>query len=499
MVSCLAIFAVPGRNLVESNDIAPTCGGGDPGNGLCDNGLCCSNYGYCGNSNAHCTNPAPVATCGGGNIGNGVCPNDKCCSTGGNCGYSLEDCGVTLAEAPPDVHHSRMIAYLGNWDGCPSDAQLDQYTHIVIGFAVTYTLDGNSNQVCDQNCKILQPYTCGSEYDVELIQEWRTQGKKVILSFGGAGMGGSWLANGNGCWEHCFGKEDNVVERLTQLVNDMGLDGVDIDYEYFYQDNQNDSGFAKGIEAQTFLREVTVGLRASLPTGSEITHAPMETDLVARTAYYDLLAEAAVSESLDFLMPQYYNGHITPYDDFDEALIHYNGLLDIFGGDATKIVFGFCMNNCNEGFNLDKDKSKAVMNWLSIEHPCNGGAFFWLVRDDIDALWSSTVNQANDAGKCRVDNGSFRLNGRDKRDCKWVGRKLKRGFDICDNVSQGVPVKYSCRLTCGTACGNNEDFRFRNRENKDCFWIENRQNKCDKISKGQVVKYACPLACGSCP
>ena len=60
----------------------------------------------------------------------------------------------------------------------------------------------------------------------------------------------------------------------------MDLDGVDIDYEYFYEDNQNGSDFTKGSEAQKFLKDVTLGLRNKMPEGSELTHAPMERKLV---------------------------------------------------------------------------------------------------------------------------------------------------------------------------------------------------------------------------
>jgi len=65
-----------------------------------------------------------------------------------------------------------------------------------------------------------------------LINDLRSQGKKVILSFGGAGMGGSWAGDVNDCWEYCFGREKQVVNRLVKIVGEMNLDGVDIDYEY---------------------------------------------------------------------------------------------------------------------------------------------------------------------------------------------------------------------------------------------------------------------------
>ena len=48
-------------------------------------------------------------------------------------------------------------------------------------------------------------------------------------------MGGSWDGDVNDCWEYCYGKEAKVVSRLVQIVNNMGLDGVDIDFEYRLQ------------------------------------------------------------------------------------------------------------------------------------------------------------------------------------------------------------------------------------------------------------------------
>ena len=58
-------------------------------------------------------------------------------------------------------------------------------------------------------------------------------------------MGGSW--NGwNKCWESCYNRSDYVVNRLVELVNQMDLDGIDINYEYFYENNQNNLGFTKG-------------------------------------------------------------------------------------------------------------------------------------------------------------------------------------------------------------------------------------------------------------
>jgi chitinase len=164
---------------------------------------------------------------------------------------------------------------MGNWQTCPTAEMYDAYTHVVIAFAVSYVWSPSMN-ICSTTCEIATPPVCENDPNPGLIQDLQAAGKKVILSFGGAGMGGSWIGDVNDCWEYCYGREAQVVNRLTQIVGEMGLDGVDIDYEYFHEDNQNGSGFTKGVEAQKFLREVTLGLRNSLDAlrpGMELTHA----------------------------------------------------------------------------------------------------------------------------------------------------------------------------------------------------------------------------------
>jgi len=348
-----------------------TCGGGNVGNGFCANSnLCCSEWGWCGNSPAHCNGPNPPPQ-------------------------------APVAPPPPPApttpitvnDDSRMIAYVGNWQVCPTAAQLQQYTHIVVAFAVSYTWSSGKNQ-CDVECDITTPPICNNAPNPQLLADLKAAGKKIIVSFGGAGMGGSWSGDVNDCWEYCYGKENYVVSQLTDIVNELGADGVDLDYEYFYEDNQNLSGFGKGAEAQKFLRDVTLGLRSSLPVGSIVTHAPMDSDMVPGTAYYDLLQD--ISYSLDFLMPQYYNGITRPVNNFNAALGHYTQLVnDFFDGDATRMVFGFCISDCSStSSNASGSQAKSVMTQVNTAYACNGGAFFWVALHDTGAAWSTEVNEA---------------------------------------------------------------------------------------------------------
>jgi LysM repeat protein len=298
---------------------------------------------------------------------------------------------LCIPSASTSDNDSRLIAYLGNWQNCPSDAQVAKYTHIMVAFAVTYTYNSLKN-ICDQSCTIGAPVAvCNNIPNNDLVAKWRAAGKKVILSFGGAGMGGSWPGDVNNCWDFCFGKEDWVITQLTNIVKNQNFDGVDLDYEYFYSTEQQ----------KNFISSVTTGLRAALPIGSIVTHAPMDSDLVAGKGYYEVLR--SVSSSLSFLMPQYYNGITRPVLDGiagqgpgrTSALSHYTNLVNnMFNGDPTRVLFGFCISDCS-GTNSNANAQQAVkiMNDLKSFYPCNGGAFFWVAEHDSSASWSTPVSQ----------------------------------------------------------------------------------------------------------
>lgn len=75
-----------------------TCGGGNRGDGICSDGTCCSEFGWCGTSPEHCSSTGTgdvSGTCGGGNQGNGICTDGTCCSEYGWCGTSPEHCSGT--------------------------------------------------------------------------------------------------------------------------------------------------------------------------------------------------------------------------------------------------------------------------------------------------------------------------------------------------------------------------------------------------------------------
>jgi hypothetical protein len=89
-----------------------TCGDGIVGNGICEDSLCCSEWGYCGMTADHCKNtptPTPkgidkdppiVATCGDGIVGNGICGDSLCCSEWGYCGNTDDYCKGNPTSTP---------------------------------------------------------------------------------------------------------------------------------------------------------------------------------------------------------------------------------------------------------------------------------------------------------------------------------------------------------------------------------------------------------------
>jgi hypothetical protein len=110
-----------------------------------------------------------------------------------NTATTTTNVSTAAATTAPATEDSRLIAYVGNWQQCPTDDQVDAYSHIVLAFASssTWVAEGQPN-ICNQQCQVPSLLTCSNQARPDLIQKWRNMGKKVIVSVGGAGMGGSW-------------------------------------------------------------------------------------------------------------------------------------------------------------------------------------------------------------------------------------------------------------------------------------------------------------------
>lgn len=329
-----------------------------------------------------------------------------CGRTGNYCGVCCQNgpCTWINPNPPPpppprtnityNANHgedSRLIAYVGNWQACPTQKDVAAYSHIIIAFAVTYTWHWDKN-ACDKQCNVgsVLP-VCGNANNQNIINQWRAAGKKVILSFGGAGMGGSWAGDTNNCWDYCFGKEEQIANRLTSIVKNKMLDGVDIDYEYCYDIegttyrpgyntqlcNQRDKAIYTDAKAQNFLNTLTSKLRVKLDAlqasnGYDrgryiVTHAPMDSDLTTTakdengqnttSKYFQILK--ARRDDLDFLMPQFYNGVTRPGRDGIDG--RGSNISDSFNSQAVTISAADLFSSlANDLFDREPNKVSSI-------------------------------------------------------------------------------------------------------------------------------------------
>jgi len=291
----------------------------------------------------------------------------------------------------------RVVAFVANWQACPTAEQLAAYSHVVVAFAVTYTWTESGN-LCDPECTLQPVEGCSGTSLAALVETLHAQGQEVLVSFGGAGMGGIWEGTCGEmvkCWDACVGRADAVADELTELVATHGLDGIDIDYEYCLDTP----------EYRDFLELLTLGLRERLDRTfpgehKRITHAPMDREVDAGEPYYEILRR--IAPAIDFLMPQYYNGGDSPFTDEGLARIHdhYATLVqEIFAGDASRVTVGFCIEpGCQPV--ATQPAAVEVIQEFDARYPDHGGVFFWAHPDDVDAWFSAPFRAHYDATVC---------------------------------------------------------------------------------------------------
>jgi len=277
-----------------------------------------------------------------------------------------------------------MMAFIENWLECPNIDQIKGYTHVIISFAVSYVWQPGKNK-CNEQCDISTPVPICANSNLQKVREWQQAGTKVLLSFGGAGMGGSWSSSQDDCWEYCYNKgAANVARQVATIVEDQGFDGVDIDFEYFVTRDK----------AVPFLTELTTELQALMPAEKTVSHAPMDGDVSKGRPYYDALKQ--VASSVDYVLPQYYNGPHRPGSNLAPVKPHFTNLVnDVFGGDASKVVFGFCNRDCGgTGSNVNSTRAASIMREVTSWFPDNGGAYLWAGASDRGNEWSRGVRDA---------------------------------------------------------------------------------------------------------
>jgi hypothetical protein len=302
---------------------------------------------------------------------------------------------ITISSSSTLPPNHRFMAMINIQEPCPTPQQWNQYTDIMLSYTTTLQEDGTCSESCEINTTLT---VCNNQPNHDLLEEWKLAGKRVWLVVGGPTMGRDSYYDlvTPACWEFCFGRQLQLVEGIASLVNDtQHIQGVVISYQYLYEDNQNDSGFLRGNEAQALVRTLTTGLRERLDDGMLLGHMPVDSSIVVGTDYYTLMSELAQNNQFDLLLPQYFNGVARPVSNTQEVLQHLDILATfMFLGDASRIVFGMCNNDGDEfycggsDYAVDSVEGASIMKSLSSMYPCHGGAFFWSASSDPSGFWS---------------------------------------------------------------------------------------------------------------
>jgi len=168
---------------------------------------------------------------------------------------------------------------------------------------------------------------------------------------------------------------------------------------------------------------------------------------------------------------------------------------------------GLCCNDDpTYSFGNNKDCAWIKENASRPDQYCNIRANSRMVRDAcpvacnecMDDLNSPTVSPAPSTAICINDPNYFYDDA--KETCQWIRFNESRRQEYCKKSQ----VKIKCPQTCGLCCQNENDYTFKNKNNKivSCYWVgktsARRKKYCDKFKEGRMVQDACPLACGQC-
>lgn len=333
--------------------------------------------------------------------------------------------------APPAKTGKRVV-YLENWPtgGVPKDAtQLDKFnkamqsiyekqlfpyaTHIMVAFATNYYWDSNigshGNNTPPQNCSTCIHFATPVGYDShqDFITAAHQHGCKVLMSYGGAGMGCCPTTNtlGKTGWAlckdgtaqtliDCMKHPDKYAVEIPKGCSDSGTmgkfsstdkpyDGIDLDYEIHLDDSTTGTD---GI-----LYNLTQALGTQFSTMKPkplLTHVPMNYFFEGTSKYAKMLS--ALHKYIDFISIQYYNGPPYPQDctkDCSKCCINFKAAVAAMG-DASKVVPLVCnegttgcswtaTGGSNTNPNMTVSQLCCMYNALN---PNFGGLGFWAVQ-----------------------------------------------------------------------------------------------------------------------
>jgi hypothetical protein len=200
------------------------------------------------------------------------------------------------------------------------------------------------------------------------IKTCRARGQRIIMSCGGAGNGINFASRT---------ESTRFVDAIVRINTELGgtlanpvLDGVDF--------NTFEADAAPNTQEYLW---IAYELRRRLGSGFAITSPPAPWSDRDRQFCKAMIAGGA----MDYAAPQYYDGPGLSDPNYIVSNVE-EWIRDVAGGDASKIVVGFGMENLPNYSTIDQIKN--AWNRIESAHPTIRGAFLWQHKTDADRSWA---------------------------------------------------------------------------------------------------------------
>lgn len=297
---------------------------------------------------------------------------------------------------PPKQQDSRMVIWFsGNapdWrHECPPADIVMQYSHVVMDYSSPLesteeeecsctTWSAPNRGICGGGVGGANSTNARAEHSA-FVQMARQQGRRVVL-----GM------NAHNCLVQC--DLALLASQWMSLLEELEFDGLALQFL------SNDA--VPTWEAAQFWSNLTLHLREQLGPDAILIHRAPETHWIQGTPYFSMMPQLA--PLLDFVVPFYsdvsqgFNGRgvMTNYDIAE----HYQRIVwDIFSGDSTRVVFGLCIQSCNDAAVTGRDPAIVLIRALSEAYYCHGGVALDSQVADNDGGWSRPLNRVMDTSR----------------------------------------------------------------------------------------------------
>src|SRR6185436_5816917 len=193
----------------------------------------------------------------------------------------------SLAARPvAEALNYKIVGYMPSWAGLVSEMQFTKLTHVNYAFVIPNG-DGSLGPV-DNPSKL-----------TSLVSSAHANGVKVLISIGG------WNNGNDSGFETLAASSTgrtNFTNNLVNLVNQYGLDGVDIDWEYPDPDNANPDNPQPGSSAHNY------GLMMSSLASAMHSRGKLLTAAVVSLGFTGKGVPTSTFNDVDFLNLMAYDG-----------------------------------------------------------------------------------------------------------------------------------------------------------------------------------------------